>query len=239
MITFTQLGNLGRLGNQLFQIATTIALALRNDDKYTFPKWEYEPYFNLRGCFSHSINNPKIYREPFFHYAPIPHSNTDVLDLVGYFQSEKYFQDCRDTIHNLLTPNIGYGIKWGYTSVHVRRGDYLRLTREYVQFDMDYYKRAMDTIKSPKYLIFSDDINWCKANFNGDNIEFSEGRAPVDDLALMSSCEHNIICNSSFSWWGAWLNKNPSKIVVAPEKWFGPALPHNTKDLLPESWIRI
>jgi len=86
--------------------------------------------------------------------------------------------------------------------------------------------------------VFSDDIAWCKQNFKGDNIEFSE-RSPVEDLNLQLACEHNIIANSSMSWWGAFLNKNPSKIVIAPNKWFGPAQPHNTKDLLPSEWAKI
>jgi hypothetical protein len=241
MIAFTHLGHLGRLGNQLFQIAATIAHALRHNDKYVFPPWEYEPYFNLHGCFSSSIRPTQIYREPFFPHAPIPPPNSpnETQDLVGYLQSWKYFDDCQDIIHGLLTPKIGYGIKYGYTGIHIRRGDYIGLTKEYVQLGMDYFQQAMNMIKSPYYIVFSDDIEWCKMYFRGENIEFSEGRSPADDLALYSSCENSIIANSSFSWWGAWLNKNPSKIVIAPQQWFGPGLPHDTKDLLPTNWTKI
>lgn len=236
MISYTNLGQMGRIGNQLFEIAATIALALRNNDKYIFPPWQYEPHFNLHGCFSDHIINRETYTEPYFHYTPIPYKPN--LNLNGYLQSWRYFDDYQDIIHGLLTPTVGFGIKYDYTSIHVRRGDYLKLTREYVQLGMDYYQKAMDTIKSKYYIIFSDDIPWCKANFHGENVIFAEGN-PVEDLALQIACEHNIICNSSFSWWGAWLNKNPSKIVVAPAQWFGPALPHNTKDLLPEKWIKL
>jgi len=241
MITFTNLGKQGRLGNQLFQCAATIALAIRNNDKYLFPPWDYAPHFNLHGCFSNSIQPTITYNEPHFHYAPIPHRDTinATVDLVGFYQSIKYFEDCQDTIQHLLTPKIGFGIKYGYTAIHIRRGDYLTLTREYIQLGMDYYQKAMEIAKTNQYIIFSDDIPWCKANFTGNNVIFSEGRSPIEDLALMASCENQIVCNSTFGWWSAYLNKLPTKIVVAPARWFGPALSHNTRDLLPSSWKQI
>lgn len=237
MISFKNLGTMGRLGNQLFQIAATVALALRNNDKYIFPPWQYEQYFNLHDCFSDNIANVETYSEPYFHYAASPYKTN--LNLNGYFQSSKYFDDNQDIIRNLLAPTSIISTKYNHTALHVRRGDYLNLTKEYIQLKMDYYQKAMDIIKSKHYIVFSDDITWCKENFRGDNVIFSEGRTPTEDLFLQNACEHNIICNSSFSWWGAWLNKNTSKIVVAPAQWFGPALPHNTKDLLPEKWIKI
>lgn len=241
MISFKELGKMGRLGNQLFQIATTVALALRHNDTYIFPPWEYEPYFNLQNCFSNNIKPTITYNEPFFHYQPIPHNNTNkqILDLVGFFQSEKYFQDCQGIIQSLLTPKIGFGIKWGYTAIHVRRGDYVRQPQNHPVLDGNYYKKAIDMIPSEYYMIFSDDINWCKQNFIGSKFVFSEGRSEVEDLALMLSCENTIISNSSFSWFGAWLNKNPSKKIIAPSTWFGPALPHDTHDLILSTWIQI
>ncbi|MGI0075524.1 MAG: alpha-1,2-fucosyltransferase, partial [Nitrosotalea sp.] len=226
-----------RLGNQLFQMATTISLALENNDDYVFPMWEYAAHFNLKGCFSGNIPNHDTFKETNFLYTPIPYRPN--LNIEGFFQSEKYFIKSQDIIQSLLTPKIGFPIQWGYTSIHVRRGDYLNLQREYNQLEMDYYTKSMQMVSSQHYLVFSDDIAWCKANFHGENIKFSEGKSPTEDLALMLSCEHNIIANSSFSWWGAYLNKNPSKMVIAPQRWFGPNLPHNTKDLLPEKWIKI
>lgn len=237
MISFRDLGNMGRLGNQLFQIAATVALALRNNDKYIFPPWQYEQYFNLHNCFSDHISNADTYNEPYFHYTPIPYRSN--INLNGYYQSSKYFDDNQDIIRSILASTLETNTKHNHTSIHVRRGDYLHLTREYAQLKMDYYQRAMDIVKSKYYIIFSDDITWCKNNFHGDNVIFSEGLSPAEDLFLQSSCEHNIICNSSFSWWAGWLNKNSSKMVIAPTQWFGPALPHNTKDLLPQEWIKI
>lgn len=237
MISFKELGKQGRMSNQLFQIANCVALALRSNDRYIFPPWEHEQYFNLHGCFSDNIPNTETYTEPHFHYAPIPYRPN--LNLSGYFQSYKYFEDYQDVIHNLLTPKIGFGIKHGYTSLHIRRTDYLTIPGAYEQLDISYYEKAMKMIGSKNYIVFSDDIPWCRQNFTGDNITFSESRSAVEDLSLMSSCENQIMANSSYSWWGAWLNKNPYKKIIMPNRWFGPALPHNVKDLCPPEWIKI
>ncbi len=229
---------MGRLGNQLFQIATSIALAERNNSKYIFPPWDSEKSFNLYDCFSRTIHAKKEYHEPHFHYANIPFEPS--LNINGFFQSERYFDDQKDIILGLLTPKVSYSINWNTTSIHVRRGDYVN-NGAYEQLGIDYYTRAMAVTKSKHYMIFSDDISWCKKRFVGSQFTFSEGKSPVTDLSLQSSCEHNIIANSSFSWWGAYLNKNPGKIIVAPNKWFGTTLvnTHNTKDLVPSSWIKI
>jgi hypothetical protein len=87
-------------------------------------------------------------------------------------------------------------------------------------------------------VIFSDDVEWCKTEFNDPNYIISNLENPYTEMCAMSLCDHNIIANSSFSWWGAWLNQNPNTIVVAPRKWFV-AGPQNTDDLIPDTWIRI
>ena len=98
------------------------------------------------------------------------------------------------------------------------------------------------------FLVFSDtvkDVEWCKQNIKADYIEFSDGsdingHNDIIDFTLMSKCDHNIIANSSFSWWAAWLNNNKEKTVIAPKQWFGKAyVNHNTSDLIPETWIKI
>lgn len=239
MISFSNLGRQGRAGNSLFQCASTICHALRNNDTYVFPSsWEYKDRFNLRNCFSDNIKFKTQYKEPFFHYQPIPYQSDQ--DLSGFFQTKKYFQEFEDVILGLLTPKQGFGIQYNTTAIHVRRGDYLTLSGCYEQLNMQYYNAAMNIIKSQKYMVFSDDITWCKQNFIGEQFIFSEEKDPIIDLSLMLSCENNIICNSSFGWWGAFLNKNPSKIVIAPKKWFGPKLAYNnTKDLIPSDWQLI
>jgi hypothetical protein len=238
MITFSKLGDYGRLGNQLFQIACTISTALDNNDSYGFPNWEYSKYFNLDFCFFDNIKCDTSYQEPDFSYNKIPYSKN--MDLVGYFQSEKYFINHKDMILELLTPKDEIKQESGLCGVHIRRGDYVKLQDYHYNLDMSYYEAAMSKVNANKYIIFSDDINWCKQQFKGRKFQFSEGKTPHEDLALMSKkCEHMIMANSSFSWWGSYLNQNPNKIVIAPSKWFGPKLTHNTKDLLPENWIKI
>jgi hypothetical protein len=237
-ITFSQLGNNGRMGNQLFQMAATISLALNNNDSYLFPTWKYEQHFNLHGCFVNQINLISIYREPHFHYAPIPYKPN--LDLNGYFQSYKYMIGHEDFIIDKLTPIYNLD-NCNATSIHIRRGDYVNNENNHPVINMDYYNKAIDLCATDKYYIFSDDIAWCKNNFIGNKFEFMEGNHETLDLAIMAKCSNNIIANSSFSLWAAIINKNHDKKIIYPQKWFGPSLQLNTKDLIPQNsnWISI
>jgi hypothetical protein len=238
MITFSQLGRQGRLGNQLWQIAATIATAKKYNLPYAFPKWEYEPFFNLHNCFTDTIRISKTYQEPHFHFAPIPHGSD--LDLSGYFQSYKYFADYDQIIKDIFEFRNPAPPQKNTTSIHVRRGDYVNLSEYHSDLSItNYYEKTIAILDTEKYLIFSDDIEFCKKKFIGNRFSFVEGGNPASDLALMSACKNQIIANSSFSWWAAYLNKNPNKNVMAPKVWFGPKLPHNTKDLLPENWTKI
>lgn len=239
MITFINLGKKGQLGNQLFQISATIGLAKKYNYSYIFPQWQYEKYFNLHGCFSNKIKYSFIYNEPTFHYTEIKcRPNTS---LEGYFQSPKYFNHCEGLIKELLTPNIKTEEFPGYASIHVRRTDYLKFADCHPPCSMEYYEKAMDEIGYSKFIVFSDDIKWCKEHFKGNNFEFSEGQHECVDLAMQMRCGANIIANSSFSWWAGYLNANPEKKVIAPKKWFGPKLrkTHNTKDLIPSEWTKL
>jgi len=239
-ITFSELGKKGRLGNILFQVAATISLALRNNDDYVFPdNWLDKKYFNIPlDKFVNKVYFSNKYNEPYYHYSPISYCPN--LNIESYSQSYKYFEDYQKEIKQLLTPNIKID-KQNYTSIHVRRTDYLihkncyhTLTRE------NYYDRAIERSGSSKFLIFSDDINYVKDIFKGNEFNFSEGNSAVQDLSLMLNCSGgNIIANSSFSWWGAYLNE--ANNVIAPDIWFGPELAptHNTKDLYLPNWIRI
>lgn len=237
MITFSQLGSQGRLGNQLWQIAATVALAKKHNSIYAFPRWEYESFFNLHNCFS-LPNLGKTFQEPHFHFASIPYC--DGMDLNGYYQSYKYFEEYESLIRSIFEFSFSVDKICDTTSLHIRRGDYLSIGDDYhTNLKDEYYNEAMLMMNTKKYMIFSDDIAWCKSKYQGPQFIFAENNSPAIDLALMSNCENNIIANSSFSWWAAWLNKTPYKKVIAPHKWFGSKLPHNTKDLLPENWIKI
>lgn len=169
----------------------------------------------------------------------------------GFFQSEKYFAHNRQYVLNLFDFSDAvkqsgeaylHGISWRDNeptcAIHVRRGDYLKISHIHPTMDMGYYERAMSKVGPvARYLVFSDDIDWCKRNFLGDNFVFVEGLRDYVDMYLMSMCHNHITCNSSFSWWGAWLSRHDGK-KVAPVKWFGtPDI--DSSDIIPESWIKI
>jgi hypothetical protein len=231
---------IGRMGNQMFQIAATIALALDNNTKYKIPAHTLDMRF-WPAYFHHlpTLNGEPIehkYIEKDFSYSPIPFKEN--LCISGYFQSEKYFAHRRKEI--IETFGISGPTKYGLVSIHIRRGDYLKLQTKHPVLPLAYYKEAISQFPNHKFLVFSDDVQWCKKIFHGRQFQFSEKRTPKEDMALMAMCEHNIIANSSFSWWGAWLNQNPDKKVVVPETWFGPGNAHlNTKDLIPETWQKL
>ena len=159
--------------------------------------------------------------------------NDDVY-LDGYWQNELYFSDIREELLRDLTSissmsDLGVvymeGIKKSNSvSLHVRRGNYLNL-KNFNVLDIDYYMKAVEYIRKnvekPTFYIFSDDLEWCKNSLGFlDNCIFVDStKTEIDDLKLMSFCKHNIIANSSFSWWGAWLNQNCKKTVIAPKGW--------------------
>jgi hypothetical protein len=177
--------------------------------------------------------------------------------LKGYRQSEKYFSPISDYLKNAFSINenlvtdvsmIHNQMKSELSvAVHIRRGDYKNLS--VLEFhgilDIDYYKQAIRKIQTlhptSTFYFFSDDINWVKNHLSIDNsvcIDSQISKSSISDFYLISSCQHQIIANSTFSWWAAYLNPNPNKIVIAPKKWFNSA-PNNTKDLFPADWITL
>lgn len=179
--------------------------------------------------------------------------------LVGYWQSEKYFADIRDVLLRELrvvtepsVENLEVMQRLSQAqsvSLHVRRGDYV--THPGVRSvlntcSVDYYRRAVRAIaravRSPEFFVFSDDPTWAKNHLKLDYpTTFVENNGPerdYEDLRLMSCCKAHIIANSTFSWWGAWLSTNPSKIVVAPKHWYR-APNRSSRDLIPSDWIKV
>lgn len=166
--------------------------------------------------------------------------------LEGYWQSEKYFIENADRIRSLLKMSdeklkqiqqLYPFLSNGTLSLHVRRGDYTNLQHVHPCQTVEYYNKALDIIQDfSNILVFSDDINWCRENLKYDNVYFAEGQDNITDLYTMSLCSHNVIANSTFSWWGAWLNANPYKKVVAPRLW---AANIPTEKVTPESWVII
>lgn len=174
----------------------------------------------------------------------------------GYFQSEKYFQDIRPQIvadfslreeMNLRNRQMLEKIKnVNAISLHVRRGDYLKNINLGVHglCDLDYYAKAIAylaaKIENPHFYLFSDDIQWVVENLKLDYpytvVDINGSETAYCDIELMKNCQHNIVANSSFSWWGAWLNENPQKIVIAPQRW---TVEDVKNDIVPESWVRL
>jgi hypothetical protein len=170
--------------------------------------------------------------------------------LDGYWQNENYFKDKEESIRNILKipDNLKDYLYAKYpilhqkqtVSLHVRRTDYLNLSHYHYNQDIEYYNKAFNYLnnKNINVLIFSDDIEWCKNNLKFKNTYYIEGEEDKTDLYMMSLCTHNIIANSTFSWWGAWLNNNYNKIVIAPDKWFAASGPKHIKTTL-DNWVKL
>jgi hypothetical protein len=183
-------------------------------------------------------------------------SDPPLVILNGYFQKEKYFKQYETQIRSafvfkpeLSEPNIALEkeIKQSDSvSIHVRRGDYVNNAKTSAYHgvcSLDYYKQAIAMMQSripnPRFFVFSDDMDWCRENLglSGDTmfVSHNKGSESYLDMYFMSLCKNNIIANSSFSWWSAWLNTNTNKYVIAPEKWFS-AGSVDTNGLYPNEW---
>lgn len=196
--------------------------------------------------------------EPHFDYWAGISASPAHCYFAGYWQSEKYFRDHENVIRadfsfreSLDGPNAGWASRIGHSmavSLHVRRGDYAANPRTLAVHglcSLDYYRLAVDFIASrvaaPEFFVFSDDISWARAHldigFPCHYLDHNKGPASHTDMRLMSLCSHHIIANSSFSWWGAWLNPVPGKIVIAPRRWFADG--RAVCDLIPEGWVTL
>ena len=259
----------GGMANMLFQIAAAKSLAIDNNSECNFPnlithlnylngdnthnpnlKHSSEYLLLLRNLKTKPCsNNTQYFLYPFEYTETKPITNDVLID--GFFQSEKYFVHNREEILKFI--NFDF-IKKDYidseynflrtkrcTSIHVRRGDYLNFPQHHPIQTLEYYLKGIELLKNKTdlFVIFSDDIEWCKENLKLKNCVYIVDEKDYIELYLMSLCKHNIISNSSFSWWGAWLNKNKKKKVIGPNIWFGPAITHNTSDIIPETWIKI
>lgn len=175
----------------------------------------------------------------------------------GFFQSYRYLDPIRSELLREISIKGGIRRELGVliddmassnsVSIHVRRGDYVenkKTKKDHFVCNDDYYKKAISLItnkvEKPRFFIFSDDINWVKENFSLSNVIFvsDQGLSDYEELILMSHCKHNIIANSSFSFWAAWLNNNGNKIIIAPKIW-NRRYDKHYKDLAPLEWIRI
>ncbi len=244
----------GGLGNMMFQVAAGYSIAKNNGHRFlmnlahvgTLHKPPEEYYKTIFRNFHLIDKDTEFYSAEVneFGYGDVilPKQN---IALGGYFQSYKYFQKYKSEILDLFSPpdeiidhiRLNYPNLGNTVALHVRRGNYVNLQDHHHNLSVEYYKNAISYFPDSKFLVFSDDLDWCKSQFVGDQFIFVE-EDDVISLYLMSHCEHNIIANSTFSWWGAWLNQSPNKVVIYPNKWFGPKnSDFKTWDLFPPEWI--
>lgn len=248
----------GGLGNYLFQIVAAYTHSLDMNTECLFNEKKAHRIHRPISVYKDNIlrnvnftnNNISCSNTHYehllgFNYNELPKIND--LHLDGYYQTEKYFNHRREDVLNLFKPREEdikyitdkYGDLSNACSIHIRHGDYVDKKDHHPVCSLDYYKKGVEIIGGSKFLIFSDDIEWCKLNFKGESFIFVENELDYIDLYLMSMCPNNIIANSTFSWWGAWLNNSVNKIVIAPKQWFGSAKRLNTDDVIPEEWIQI
>jgi glycosyl transferase family 11 len=202
----------------------------------------------------------RLYKETTLGYDPATRDLGDGTYLKGYWQSEKYFKDHAKLVRDHLSITTPPTPENSATmlaqdacfpvSLHIRRGDYVtnaKFNATHGTCDLDYYRRAADYLaersaSAPTFFAFSDDPDWVRDNLNLPYkmhfVSHNGVETNYEDVRLMSRCRHHIIANSSFSWWGAWLNPDPDKIVVAPKRWFA-APDMQDHDLVPEDWVQL
>lgn len=220
------------------------------------------PFAKMEHLLREKMNDSKmnVVKETQFHFQPALLDAPDNSFVKGNFQSEKYFESIESVIRDefKFTKQLDLeNLKWkneilnsNSVSIHIRRGDYISLKQnanKFAQIPLSYYQSAITYISqnlpSSVFFVFSDDIKWVKENLISDApLHFIENNNTPQtshfDMQLMSLCKHNIICNSTFSWWSAWLNNNPQKIVIAPQNWFAD-ISINSQDIIPDEWIKL
>src|SRR5690348_8292817 len=253
MITYKPMG---RMGNALFQVATIYAYALDYDLEFTVPFetsnkiWSPIYFTHLQSKNYDRNKKTVIIKEQQFHHYELPYydymKDCNVV-FEGYFQSYKRFEHRRKEILSAL--NLPYELKKDTVSIHARYGDYLTIKGKHIIIDEDYLKKAMALITEKtgitKFKVFSDDLDLFKQR-HGDlyDFEYSTNKNEMEDLIGISCCHSQINSSSTFSWWGAWLNQNPDKIVTTQSRWFQNGWKETnrevlTDDLIPLNWIKL
>jgi len=261
IISFSQLGKHGRLGNQLFQVASTLGLAERYGAEAVFPGWAYEEFFELQNAegrmqsgIPHGEMQSKRMEEVAFHHHDW--NIRESCDIRGYLQSEKYFGSTKLRLKEEFVEGVKFQVSGSRLfeketiCIQVRRGDYVG-NKNYYQIPVTFYIDALLTHfpnwRECNLLFTSDDIAYCQVHFGClPNATFSVGNSEIEDLALASCCDHFIISNSTFGWWGAWLGEMRNvecgmmntKVVHSGQLFAGPLeKTSDARDYRPERWI--
>lgn len=278
----------GGLGNQMFQYAAGLDVALKKNtmlvmdttylnDRFPRPQFTYrnydldifkiDPQFTKLSNIASSTPIPGLWLGIDLAYLALHNIAGGKKNQVlwDFYQGEQYFVDNKEAVRAAFQfrhPLIGEAIRLSETiqktnsvSIHVRRGDYRlpKYEKLYGATDIAYYERAVayiverigaTTKQPPHFFVFSDDIAWCREHIKPAFAttyldDASRGPKASFHLELMSLCQHNIIANSSFSWWGAWLNRNPGKIVVGPKRWHYDDRDDEAGDVMPGTWKKL
>jgi Glycosyl transferase family 11 len=195
-----------------------------------------------------------------FPWQKVPLDRSVDTLLIGYWQSERYFLPLANQVRHVFTLKLPPDDptqrlledidRHSAVSLHVRRGDYASnpvVQAKHGLLGLDYYAAAIAHIltfePNAKFYVFSDDMNWVRASLPiaapVEYVDLNGPDEPHEDLRLMSRCRHHIIANSSLSWWGAWLNPSPGKVVIAPRQWFTPESRRDARDIVPPGWVRL
>lgn len=252
MITFSKIGKKGNLGNQLFQIASTIGLATKNNRKFSFLLWKYQDYFKnkLPVLSLDLIDFENLQEQEYqYHHWNLLDKN---YDFSGWLQTEKYFDkeltkhyfEFSDSLKEKISKLYDKAFEKPTILISIRRGDFVNHP-DYFQLPINYYLNSLHHFfpdwESYNLIVLGDDMNYCKFHFSFfENAFFGDELNEVEQLCLGSLCEHFIISNSTFSWWSAWLGEKSDSKIIRPLKNFdGPkALELNDKDYYPERWIK-
>lgn len=237
----------GRIGNQFFKVASMTGIGLKNHTPYYLDTvWDYQKYFTIP---LHSIRTkPNSYirdPQPYYHYEEVTLDPDGIYGIEAYLQSEKYFEHCKEYIKEFFTLRSEYSDqlksqykdRLGRVALHVRRTDFVGNGCT-PALSLEYYEDAITYFPQDDFLVFSDDIDWCRnqPQFSGSRFMFQERGVDIFDLFLLSYCKGIIMANSSYSWWGAWLGERDGYNIIAPKGWFGG---WESGTLVPERWLRI
>ncbi|WP_179228594.1 alpha-1,2-fucosyltransferase [Leptolyngbya ohadii] len=257
MISFSKLGNYGRLGNQLFQYAFLRVTARRLGTQFYCPKWDGDEIFKLhdedersdapRGIIHHF--NP----HPAGGFVPEALTIADHTEIEGYFQSEQYYPDkplvrqwysFREEIVSKVEQLYGEVLQEDCVSFSLRLDSDYGSTREYFPlYPLSYYQNSLKVIKPQGViLVFADRPDLARDFLRplaDQRFVFVDNLNPAEQLYLMTRCRANVITNSTFAWWGAWLNSHPQKVVVVPSAWCRPGVPNPIEGILCDDWVKI
>ncbi len=258
MIAFTKLGNYGRLGNQLFQYAFLRVTARRLGTQFYCPRWEGDAIFELGDEGERAAEPAGLVKswgpgdQPGFTEAAL--GIEDGTDIEGYFQSERYFPD-KAAVRSWFrfAPAIRAEVDRRFAGVPLDDcvtfslridGDYARIREYFPLYPVDYYERALDVVRARgPIVVLADRPDLARGFLSGLRARretiYVENLGPAEQLYLMSRCRDNVITNSTFAWWGAWLNPRPDKVVVAATAWNRPGIPKPIEGILCEDWRTI